>query len=90
MIMKRIFILLLVFSGFCLFSVTAFAGNGDIDKYNDALIKMCEELGVEYLDSSEVLLAHSECYGYDGIHLSRKFYSDYWLRFVVENKGIVG
>ena len=33
--MKRIFILLLVFSGFCLFSVTAFAGNGDIDKYND-------------------------------------------------------
>ena len=71
-------------------SVATASNFKNIDKYNDALIKMCEELGVEFMDSSEVLLAHSECYGYDGIHLSRKFYSDYWLRFVVENKGSVG
>lgn len=33
--MKRIFIFLFAVSLFFLFSVTAFAGNGDIDKYND-------------------------------------------------------
>lgn len=33
--MKRIFILLLVVCCFFLFSVTAFAGDGDIDEYND-------------------------------------------------------
>ena len=33
--MKRIFILLFVVICFCFFSVTAFAGDGDIEKYND-------------------------------------------------------
>lgn len=33
--MKRIFILLFVVLGVFIFSVTAFAGDGDIDKYND-------------------------------------------------------
>ncbi len=61
-----------------------------VDKYNTALIKMCKSLKVEYLDSSSVLKAHPECYGGDGIHLSKVFYSQYWLRFIIQEMGIIG
>ena len=61
---------------------------GRIPKYNKALIKMCRELKVEYLDSSSVLNAHKECYGPDGIHQAKAFYEKYWLRFIMEEKGI--
>lgn len=62
---------------------------GEIGKYNKALEKMCSELGVEYLNSSSVLKAHPECYGGDGIHLSKVFYDKYWLRFLVKELEIV-
>lgn len=62
---------------------------GEIGKYNKALEKMCKELGVEYLNSSGVLKAHPECYGSDGIHLSKAFYDKYWLRFLVKELEIV-
>lgn len=61
-----------------------------VDRYNTALIKMCKKLKVEYLDSSPVLKAHQECYGGDGIHLSKAFYSQYWLKFIIKEKGIIG
>lgn len=61
-----------------------------VDKYNAALVKMCEELKVESLDSSAVLKAHPECYGGDGIHLSKAFYDRYWLKFIIKEKGIIG
>ena len=61
-----------------------------VDKYNKALIKMCKALKVEYLDSSSVLKAHPECYGGDGIHLSKVFYAQYWLKFIIKEKGIIG
>ena len=61
---------------------------GRIPKYNKALVKMCRELKVEYLDSSSVLKAHKECYGSDGIHQLRPFYEKHWLRFIMEEKGI--
>lgn len=63
---------------------------GNIGAYNKALKKMCSEMKIEFLDSSSVLKAHPECYGVDGIHLSKSFYSKYWLRFIVKEKGIVG
>ena len=63
---------------------------GKIDTYNKALRSMCSELGIEFLDSSSVLKAHPECYGGDGIHLSKVFYEKYWLRFIVKEMGIVG
>lgn len=61
-----------------------------IGTYNKALKKMCSELKIEFLDSTPVLKAHPECYGGDGIHLSKAFYEKYWLRFIIEEKGIVG
>lgn len=61
-----------------------------IDTYNEALQKMCKKLDVEFMDSSSVLKKHSECYGGDGIHLSKAFYERYWLRFVIKEMEIVG
>ncbi len=61
----------------------------NISKYNKALKTMCKDLKVEFLDSTSVLKAHPECYGVDGIHLSKNFYSKYWLRFIVKEMGIV-
>lgn len=63
---------------------------GMIDEYNDGLKDMCKKLKVEYMDSSSVLKAHPECYGGDGIHLSKAFYEKYWLRFIIKEMGIVG
>ena len=62
----------------------------NIGSYNKALNGMCKSLKVEFLNSSSVLKAHPECYGVDGIHLNKTFYSKYWLRFIVKEKGIVG
>jgi hypothetical protein len=61
-----------------------------IDTYNKNLIAMCNQLGIEYMDSSSVLRAHPECYGGDGIHLSKAFYDKYWLRFIIKEMGITG
>ena len=51
---------------------------------------MCKELKIEYLESAPVLKAHPECYGGDGIHLSKAFYEKYWLRHIIREMGIVG
>ena len=61
-----------------------------IGVYNKALVKMCDELKIEFLDSSSVLKAHPECYGGDGIHLSKAFYEKYWLKFIISEMGITG
>lgn len=63
---------------------------GQVDAYNKALITMCENLGVEFLDSTEMMKACTDYYGGDGIHLSAGFYSEKWLPFIVESKGIIG
>lgn len=63
---------------------------GMIDEYNSTLRAMCQKIDVEYMDSSSVLRAHPECYGSDGIHLSKAFYEKYWLRFIIKEMGIVG
>lgn len=60
-----------------------------VSAYNKALKTMCKDLGVEFLDSSSVLKAHTECYGGDGIHLSKAFYEKYWLRFIIKELEIV-
>lgn len=60
-----------------------------VSAYNKALKAMCKDLGVEFLDSSSVLKAHTECYGGDGIHLSKAFYEKYWLRFIIKELEIV-
>ena len=61
-----------------------------IPAHNKAIKKMCNKLGVEFLDSTELVKGCKEYYGSDGIHFNAKFYSEKWLPFIVENKGIVG
>lgn len=61
-----------------------------IESYNKALSEMCEKIGVEFLDSAKAFEGNSDYYGGDGIHLSSGFYSDVWLPFIIENKGIIG
>lgn len=63
---------------------------GQIFAYNKELLTMCEKLGVEFLDSTEMMQSCKDYYGGDGIHLSAAFYSDKWLPFIVESKGIIG
>lgn len=62
---------------------------GKITAYNKALKSMCKKLDVDFLDSSSVLKKHKDCYGSDGIHLSKAFYEDYWLRFLIKEMEIV-
>lgn len=59
-----------------------------IPRHNKELKKMCKNIGVEFLDSTELLEEDNEYYGPDGIHFVAKFYSEKWLPFIVENKGI--
>ena len=59
-----------------------------IPRHNKALEKMCKDTGVEFLDSTELVESDEEYYGPDGIHFVAKFYSEKWLPFIVENKGI--
>ena len=61
-----------------------------IPVHNQAIKKMCKTIGVEFLDSTELVLGCKDYYGSDGIHFSAKFYSEKWLPFIVENKGIIG
>lgn len=71
-------------------SIARAARFSKISAYNNALKEMCKELNIEFLDSSSVLKAHPECYGGDGIHLSKAFYDKYWLRHIIREMGIVG
>ncbi len=61
-----------------------------IAEYNKALKKMCEDLGVEFMDSTKAFEGNSDYYASDGIHVSSGFYTDVWLPFIVESKGIIG
>ncbi len=61
-----------------------------IPRHNEALKKMCADLGVEFLDSTALVNSSKEYYSTDGIHLIGSFYSEKWLPFIVENKGITG
>lgn len=62
----------------------------NIGVYNKALKSMCKKQKIEFLNSSSVLKEHPECYGSDGIHLSKSFYEKYWLCFIIEKMEIVG
>lgn len=50
-----------------------------IERYNEQLEALCNELQVNYVDNSELLPGDGSYYGSDGVHLSRAFYYDVWL-----------
>lgn len=61
-----------------------------VDTYNERLAAMCEETEVEFLDSTKAFEGNESFYGADGIHLASSFYSQVWLPFIIESKGIIG
>ena len=61
---------------------------GRIDNYNKAIEDMCSQLSVEFLDNSIAFADAKEYYASDGIHLSKDFYENCWLRSIVAEKEI--
>lgn len=61
-----------------------------IPRHNEALKKMCADTGVEFLDSTELIEDCTDYYSPDGIHFKASFYSEKWLPYIVESKGIIG
>ena len=55
----------------------------NIDEYNKLLRKMCQELGVTFLDYDPLFRSFTEnYYDPDGIHPKYKFYTEQYLPFV--------
>lgn len=50
----------------------------EISNYNKALEKMCNELGVTYINSNEILINDPNLFEVDGMHLKPPFYNE-WL-----------
>lgn len=59
-----------------------------INDYNKALFTMCCEIGVEYLSDNEYMAAHQEVFSGDGLHLTKDFYTNYWLKNMITTLGI--
>lgn len=59
-----------------------------INDYNMLLFDMCCEIGVEYLSDNEYMTAHQEVFSVDGLHLTKSFYTDYWLKNMITTMGI--
>lgn len=59
-----------------------------VARFNEALVAMCEEKGIEYLDTTPVLKEHAEYYTADGIHQHKNFYSKYWFPYIMREMEI--
>ncbi|MCI8557412.1 MAG: hypothetical protein HFI19_06535 [Lachnospiraceae bacterium] len=60
---------------------------GYVDEFNEALKKMCEELGLTFIDSKDLLEGREEWYQKDAIHLKAQFYP-LWLNRMEETAGL--
>ncbi len=60
---------------------------GQADAYNEALRQMCEELGITFIDSRDLLEGKEEWYQKDAIHLKSQFYP-LWLNRMEEAAGL--
>ncbi|WP_416198209.1 MAG: SGNH-hydro domain-containing protein [Sporanaerobacter sp.] len=58
--------------------------NVNIDKFNEALMQMCKDENINYIDLRPILENESELYEPDGIHLKYKFYK-LWLNYLIDN-----
>ena len=58
-----------------------------MDEYNEALRKMCEDMGITYFDPSFILYAWPDTYNGDGFHPSWEFYP-LWLTYMAEIAGL--
>ena len=58
-----------------------------VDLYNEELQKMCDQLGVFFVDSSFILRAEPSWYAPDGIHMRGNFYP-LWLTYLADVSGL--
>ncbi|MBU5437780.1 hypothetical protein KQI42_07160 [Tissierella sp. MSJ-40] len=58
--------------------------NDHIDEFNEALIKMCENENINYVDIASILKNEDNPFEPDGIHLKYNFYK-LWLDYLVDN-----
>lgn len=49
---------------------------------------MCMEIGVEYLSDNAYMMEHQDVFGSDGLHLTKEFYTGYWLKNLVTTMGL--
>lgn len=56
--------------------------------YNYDLCEMCMELGIDYLSDNEYIGSHQNYFAGDGLHLSTRFYRDYWLYNIITVMGV--
>lgn len=59
-----------------------------IEEYDFMILEMCMEIGVEYLSDNEYMVQHQEVFSKDGIHLTKEFYTEYWLKNLILTMGI--
>lgn len=60
---------------------------GQAEAFNEALKQMCEELGLTFIDSKDLLEGKEEWYQKDAIHLKAQFYP-LWLNRMEETAGL--
>lgn len=53
-----------------------------VPRFNEGLRKMCNELGVVFLDNTPLFSDNAPFYEADGVHVKRVFYTDYWLPYM--------
>lgn len=59
-----------------------------INDYDFQLCEMCMEIGVEYLSDNAYMMEHQELFSSDGLHLTKEFYTGYWLKNIVTTMGL--
>lgn len=59
-----------------------------INDYDFSLLEMCMELGIEYYSNNEYIENHQEVFGSDGLHLTKEFYTNYWLKDLIITMGL--
>lgn len=56
--------------------------------FDREILKMCMELGIDYLSDNQYMEANQHVFSEDGLHLTREFYTDYWLKNIISTMGI--
>lgn len=59
-----------------------------IPRFNERLMQMCDEKGIEYLDTTALLHEHDEFYTVDGIHQDKAFFTKYWFQHIMREMEI--
>ena len=56
--------------------------------FDRELFNMCMELGIDYLSDNQYMENNQQVFSEDGLHLTKAFYTDYWLKNLITTMGI--